>query len=313
MAHYRYACLLPAGAQDAENHNQSLLGADTLGIEVTEETLAARCGLGNIDPQHDGSGSTLAAIEAALDWPFPARNAILATIRPDLDSIGAMAVMTMRSKGQDINQATRIRIAAIAKIDRFDRGPWPGPRSWPVSPGDLAEDIGGGDTAVLAAAVRDMSKSMEDRVSVMRSWLEVGTVPAELLDAARNRANMLWDALKNGELQVNNVTAPGEVVEIKSTAQGALRLGYRLAPVVMAINPQFEFPADGSRGKKYTIAQFDPGWINLTNVVEHLSRREQGWGGSATIVGSPQGHPSRLEPDQVMSAIMSQLAQGKSS
>ena len=307
MAHYRYACLLPAGAQGAEQYNKKFLGANTLGIEVTEAALAARCGLGNMDPQHNGSGNSLAAIESALDWPLPARNSILATIRPDLDSIGAMAVLTIRAKGQNMDPEMRRRITMIAELDRFDYGSWPGPRPWPVCPADLAEDIGGGDTAVLCSAVQDKSKSMKERVTIMRSWLAYGAVPTELSDAASKRAQNLWGALKNGEIEINNSAAPGKVVEITSAVQGALRLGYRLAPIVVAINPQFDFPADGSCGRKYTIAQFEPGHVDLSKVVEILSQREHGWGGSATIIGSPQGHPSRLEPDQVMSAIKSNL------
>ncbi len=54
MPLYRYALLLPAGAQGAEANNAPLLGSNTLGIEVTEAALGTCCGLGNIDPQLNG-------------------------------------------------------------------------------------------------------------------------------------------------------------------------------------------------------------------------------------------------------------------
>ena len=47
---YTYGLLDPRAGVAGEN--LPLLGAATLGIEVTVPELARRCGLGNIDPQH---------------------------------------------------------------------------------------------------------------------------------------------------------------------------------------------------------------------------------------------------------------------
>lgn len=59
-------------------------------------TLAERC-MANLDPQHLGGDVATAAIQAALAmWrELPPDGATLATIRPDLDSIGAMAVLEL--------------------------------------------------------------------------------------------------------------------------------------------------------------------------------------------------------------------------
>src|SRR5688500_2775611 len=97
---YTYGLLRNDLSSEADSHNDALLGAHTLGIEVTTQALAERCGLGNIDPQHRHDGSS-SAIEDSLTWTLPASGSKLVTLRSDKDSIGAMAVLTLRAKGED--------------------------------------------------------------------------------------------------------------------------------------------------------------------------------------------------------------------
>ncbi len=89
----------------ADEHNEEWLGPNTLGIEVTRDAFAKRCGLGNIDPQHsdgptDYSRQDSSAIEAALTWELPPDGAKLVTLRYDKDAIGAMAVLMLRADGR---------------------------------------------------------------------------------------------------------------------------------------------------------------------------------------------------------------------
>ncbi len=310
MALYRYALLLPAQSEGAEAHNTPLLGPATLGIEVTEAALAARCGLGNIDPQHDGSASPFAAIEAAADWPnLPPPGAALVTIRADLDALGAMAVLTYRAEGRMLTPPMKARIRAAAKADTFDRGPWPGPRPWPQSPGDLVEDLGGGDAGVLSAATRDADAPVEARVRRALDWLASGLVPELYRRAPLERAGRLIRAIRGGEALAGMSEAPGRMAEIVTEADGALALGYRLAPVVLALNPRFRFP-DGDEGPKYTIAQYAPGYADLDAALAAILPLETGWGGSPTIKGSPQGKPSRLSRAEVARAVAQSLKEG---
>ena len=302
MAIYRYAVLFPAGAADAEAHNAPLLGPATHGIEVTETTLAARCGLGNIDPQHDGLGSALAAIEAAAAWPLPRPGATLVTIRPDLDAFGAMAVLTFRAEGRMLIPPMKARIRAAAKVDRFERGPWPGRRPWPASPDELLDDLGGDDAGILAAAMQDGRVAVRARVRLALDWLVSGLVPEAYRRASLERAGRLWRAVRDGELLADTTEAPGRLAEIVTTADGALAIGYRLAPVVVALNPRFAFP-DGTVGPKYTVAQYAPGHADLDAALALILRWEAGWGGTATIKGSPQGRPSRLDRATVARAV----------
>ncbi len=110
--------LLITNVLEAEANNESLLGPDTLGIEVTHNGFARQCELGNIDPQHgEHSRSLSSAIEEALVWPLPPDGSRLVTIRLDKDAIGAMAVLCIRLEGGE-DKIDRCMVSWIGAIDR---------------------------------------------------------------------------------------------------------------------------------------------------------------------------------------------------
>jgi hypothetical protein len=303
-APYRFGRLDPRGGAEAEAANADLLGEGTLGIEVTIPALAARCGLGNIDPQHApeaaGRVQDRAAIEAVRGWPVPPRDSTLATIRPDLDSLGAMAVLWMRAAGQPIDAAAVRRIAEIARVDRHDRGPWPGPR--PVT-AVLNEDA---SLAAIALAVADHRLDLAERVELVRQWIAAGAEPASYrrrFEAARRE---LAEALAQGSVRLRAVCGGSIAVVVTERPEG-LQLGYCLSPVVVALNPNFRLQG-GPAHRKFTVAHYRAGYADLAAARHALATREPGWGGSPTIIGSPQGVASTLPLCMVLRIVREALA-----
>ena len=131
--------------------------ANALGIEVTDPSLAGMCGRGNIDPQHGPSSTPAspAAIEVCFDCSLPPKGTRLLTIRPDLDSVGGMAVLLLRAQGIKPDAKMRARIARIAEADRFSRGPWPGPRELPGTVEEIFEDGNGLDLTAMTLCISD--------------------------------------------------------------------------------------------------------------------------------------------------------------
>jgi hypothetical protein len=304
---YRYALLKPLRAQGADAHNALLLGAATLGVEVTEPELAHRCGLGNIDPQHgrgdaDPGRDGLTAIQAALAHSLPPDGSLLVTIRPDLDAFGAMALLTLRLEGAALSHDLLRRVADIAAQDRFDNGPWPGARALPTSLGEYVEAVGGSsELAPLHAAMADHKLQPAERVAIARSFLDRGDVPAPYRAQVEERASTLMQAVDRGAVRLT-VELEGRIAFVEGSHDAALRLGYRLAPVVVALNPEHRLPG-GPPHRKSTIAQYSRGFADLLKVAEDLSAIEPGWGGSASIVGSPQGAGSALSSEQVIGTV----------
>jgi hypothetical protein len=292
---------------DERAHNDRVLGPRTLGIEVTVPALAARCGLGNIDPQHGGGDDRRAAIDVCAQWPLPPDGSWLVTVRPDLDAFGGMAVFALRRAGVPLDDPMRTRIAAVAHLDRFARGPWPGPLPLPRTTAECADLFGGGgELAAVAAAVADHRRSVAERVAVTAHWLRVGEEPVAYRTALETRARTLAEALASGALRIT-ATAGGRIAVVEGAADGAVHLGYRLAPVVVALNPAFRFRG-GPPHRKFTVCQYQTGYVDLRACRDRLAMLEPGWGGSETIIGSPQGTGSKVSLAEVVTAVAAALA-----
>ena len=294
MARYVYGVLRPTRFPEAEAHNALWLGARTLGVEVTEVDLARRCGLGNIDPQHSGGDVWHAAIEIAIDWQPPPAGAKLVTLRKDADAVGAMAVLTARAAGETFAPDARARIELVAAADRFDHGRWPGPRAMPRSAAEV-DEVGVGEQGLGAMIGGLIGADVNHGVAAMRCWLAYGEAPADWLEAARRAATVLFDRLRRGEVRARLFDAL-DIALVEGAAPGALRLGYRLAPIVIAIGE-----VEGRR--KASIAQYDRAWVDLPRVAARLNEMEPGWGGSETIIGSPQGLSSRTPVEACIAAV----------
>lgn len=298
---FAYDMLDPRSVEEARAHNDLVLARPfVLGIEVTVPALANRCSLGNVDPQHAGDRVDQAAIEAALSWPVPAAGSTLVTIRPDLDAVGAMAVFQLRAQHAPLAGAVLDRVGQVATSDRFDHGEWPGCR--PLLDDEPSEPS---MVAPIAALVSDHSQPLATRVSAMAKWLLTGDVPEEYYRRVAADTDALRTAFAEGTLRVTE-HADGRFVLVEGTYPRAIALGYRRAPVVIAVNTAFRF-RDGLPHRKITVAQFATGYADLRCAAARLNEREAGWGGSPTIIGSPQGEGSRVATADVLRIVADSL------
>ena len=286
---YRHILLDPTG------QNGLVPGTDTLGIEVTVPALAERCGLGNIDPQHRPDGGDRAAIESALDWPLPPIGSTLATIRPDADAYGTMAVLGLRAAGCMPGECALRRIAAIARNDRFDCGAWPGPRRMPPKRRELAAEQVRAGCAGLIGAIAAQRRNAEAGVAVARHWILSGRPGAR--GPAQRNATRLLAALATGGVHVTAAIG-GRVAVVIGQVPGALSLGYRVAPVVVGLDP-----GDAMRLRRIVLAQWREGHADLRRALDLLNDEEPGWGGSPTLIGSPQGAACGTPLEAVLAII----------
>jgi hypothetical protein len=222
-----------------------------------------------------------------------------------------MALLDLRARDARINEAALGRIGAIAARDRFARGPWPGPRPLlPATPVDA--DRSGACPAIQAAsaAAADHAMPLTRRVRAIAAWLAEGSLPEQLRACSeRNLAHAreIASALADGRLRVDGA-AGGRIACVRSRGiTGGLELGYRLAPVIVACDDAFRFQG-GPPHRKFTVCQFAPGHADLRRAAGLLRRLEGGWGGSPSIIGSPQGVGSRLPIEDVVAAVAACLA-----
>lgn len=297
---------------DVKSRNEEVLGDRTLGIEVTVPEFAARCGLGNIDPQHTGGDTTRAAIEECLKVALPPEDAILVTVRSDLDSIGGMAILTIRAKGLELGSEALNRVRLIAEADKFAHGEWSGPRPLPAKEEWDIDDYASASAddlhsklAAIGGAITDYKLPIGERVALVERWILTGEEPAEYRRKYNEERKQIADAIAAGKIQISAV-ADGKIAVVVSENRAGTSLGYCVAPIVVLLNPVLRFEG-GEPHRKFTICQFKEGYVDLRAVVAEFNEREPGWGGSPTIIGSPQGSGSELEMTEVLSVVTRHL------
>ena len=124
------------------------------------------CTLGNIDPQHSEGDINRAAIDDAVNFPLPQEKVLMVTVRPDLDSIGAMAVLSLRQKGFDNRRMDFLdRVKEVSKSDTFNMGDWQ-PSVLP-SRDNLDGDAIKKELSGLSAMVMDFKLPISERVKLM--------------------------------------------------------------------------------------------------------------------------------------------------
>lgn len=269
-----------------------------LGIEVTDPRLL-KPGVLNLD--HHGEGMTAedpAACEQALDVAIPPDGAVFATVRPDADSVTAMAVLRIRAseKAFDIDL-----VRAVGLMDRY------GPRMI-----DHNESVKRyrNKTIAIARVAADHTLLLEERVQFVEQCLDGTVDPVRIKGLVDARDREYTEARK--ELTVTEVV-PEKLVFVEGTHRFATSVGYEHASTVIAYNPEMpilERQDDGSMQPtgetygKYTVCRYDNNVsTDLEAALQELQGREEGWGGRGDIFGSPQNQETKLTKDDIVKIV----------
>lgn len=279
------------------------------GIECTLPALTPYIDI-NIDGQHISGASNVAACELALDCDLPPFHTTLAIVRPDADAMMAAAILGLRYMAQSLdspfhnpneNVEMLDRIRLVAKQDTFDNGDWPGRDGFKES------DLEGSDTKALGIIASDFKMPIEERIELFKNYILEGSCKG--LQEAKDQASATFEKL----LKESIVSFPDDypdygIVIVESAQIGATGIGYRHNPVVIVKNSQFRF-AGGEPHLKYTICAWKPKYLNFQSLNVALNELETAgtWGGSASIVGSPQGVSSSLSINQIVSLVKSNM------
>lgn len=270
-----------------------------LGIEITDTELQSLFHM-SIDPQHDPvSKSDITSIEYMFNYQEDVFNIVqtfdkilLATIKPDMDSIGTMAMLSMMLENNfHVHGDMILRLKAIAKSDRHGRSNWKNRRE------DYFHfenyNIHGLPSG-LAYMTSDHKTDTEQKVKNMISYLKTG-----LFDSLQKYNDAVLKNLKKSNKATEmDIIIPKKLVFVISNYRGAVAYGYKFASTVIAKNNNFVFGMGKTKtlGKKITIAQYENNkYIDLEGLKNALNELEKGWGGSSVIIGSPQDHPSKLD------------------
>lgn len=269
-----------------------------LGIEVTIP------GMKNDVDHHGETANNPAVCEQVLEnWKNLLSSLTwdeftLATVRPDPDSVTAMAVLKSQLEDREINKDF---VRAIAILDVK----WPqGLKSEYKNNLDMQKL-----TNALAYISFDFKIPLAQRVELTQQILD-GSIDMELVEKFREtRQKELWEA-KNAANIVEII--PGKLVFVESDYKMVMTLWYEHANTVVAVNPSmsvmenkdWKFVPTGKKYKKYTIAKnTEQTPTDIDAILKELSELEKWRGGRWTIIWSPQNTSSQLSSDQVIEVV----------
>jgi len=300
---------------EADRHNDQWLGPDTLGIEVTTDALAARCGLGNIDPQHQTGGKS-SAVEDALTFPLPKVGSRLVTIRSDKDSVGAMAVLILRVQGK----GDRIDKMLVSWIGALDRHGYENAVRINHDLASLFQSSNESDALNVICLNRDLWPNLRDRVLQVGRILcgEMSVSELRQIKAMRQRGVKNFIADRYGDVAFLMVS--GALYDARDWAN-------RRFPVAVIYDDCHKsHESHGGTMRKWSVVRQPPyfdrlGFEVAINVAEahargmtpdELNKVGLAWGGTTNIVSSPQGvgRESVLSSQTILTIVKAHLESG---
>lgn len=306
---YKYGILRTDDSEEAQRHNGTLLGLNTLGIEVTRTDLAARCGLGNIDPQHGSNPQPdCSAILASLTYPLPPAGTTFVTIRPDADAFGAMAVLTARSEGKQ-NFLLHELVEAVHLIDCVGAA-----TALAKNPRITEYKL---ECDAIQQLVRTNSSRVEERVLAVTQIL-TGVMPRhQIEEIASLRQRDDYSGFKQ------TIIVPDKVMLIMTKGRYGAARSYGIKRFPVTIICDFEYIMPGADGytphKRWCIARQESAKvIDMNHLKIGINRAEAQvrglsvlglekhgltWGGPRDLASSPQGKVSELSDDEIVTIV----------
>jgi hypothetical protein len=273
-------------------------GYKVIGFEVTVPQQAELLDQ-NFDPQHSGGDLTKSCIkqvEEVSGSVLSGEDYIFCTNRADLDSVGSMAIYSQHEyQIEDFQEIYAPRVNLIHEADIFAKGEW-SPRPL-FTQGYEQNELG-----AIARAVADFKVPLAKRVQWMKHWLHCGAEPEGYRAQYEKERSQIESAFASGE---TTVKSDGALAIVVSRLRAATLIGYSKAPVVIAYNP--EMPSKNGPYKKFTICQYNVGYCDLEAVLNELNGLEGGWGGSPTIIGSPQEEDTQISIEIVEKTVRKHL------
>ncbi|HPC30987.1 MAG TPA: hypothetical protein PK119_00780 [Candidatus Paceibacterota bacterium] len=262
-----------------------------IGIEITTPGFEGI----NLDHHKDNdTPETPSAIEQALEFDLSkVSEGKMATVRQDLDSLGAMAVLMLRKENKNFDENLA---KAIGILDRL------GPKVFKEQGQELLKiedkDWTEANQKLRAAyyKVFEERKPIEENLLFVKKLLTNEVEDKEIEELYLKDKESLEEARKNSKIEL---FADNTIAFIEGTHKRAMEIGYENADIIVAYNPKFDW-GNGIITPKFTIARRDNNVdFDIKKLLERLKKIDPKWGGQQNIIGSPIGKDPLLTPEQI--------------
>ena len=232
----------------------------------------------------------------------------MATVRPDADSLGAIAVLILKeenvkNKDKEVgkNLINEKLVKAIGLLDRMGPAVFKDKGKEILKLNDDEEFQKINKLCRVAHYVIGVKQlPLEEKVLFMKNLLKGEISSEEIEKIYEEDRNDLEKAKAESKIEIIN---DGKAVFVESSAKRSMEIGYEYAPIVIAYNPNFKWP-DGHITPKYSIARYDKYVkLDLKGLLEELRKRNPKWGGLENIIGSPQGEDPKIIPEEMKELV----------
>ena len=208
-----------------------------------------------------------------------------------LGALGAMAVLSMRLAGVEIDDRISRRASALVA----DEPEWKHGMDIDVIT----------DPKALATVLLQEQANLADCVVEIQAWLATGQFPwmAEAVELVRR------DRVKQiGLARVLRLEADGRIATIEAKAPQRLMLPVAFWRAPVAVVVEYHISRIGRRRRLAAIGQIQPGHLRMDALLGVLNEREPGWTSSETVIHSPEN--TQLELRRISGIVKHYLTAG---
>lgn len=242
----------------------------------------------NIEREKTGS-----VIEKAFEMVPPPTNVILAVLDQNVDTLGALAVLDLKSKGHMFTETEIARIMKIAKESVYLAGRiWPGPRELP-SMKNIWAGVGDIDIYLLSYYIDKGDGDIYDKVEVMKNYIKDNIIDGIIRTTAKSYRYKLVNNLQEGKIKFKKY---GDIYLIKSEEEGALEIGHYLSPIIVLKTTE-----------NIIVSRYAPEYLDFNALYNDINLIENGWKIRNNILHSPVGKKSKIKAEAVVRLIQNNV------
>lgn len=248
------------------------------------------------------------SIKKAMDCELPPEDSLLGIVRANIDTVGAMAVLSLRQEGN----GDKISPYWIQEIDRKVKekiSPW--------KPKSYLDETEYNPVDSISMAVKDYTIPIQKRVFMMKDFLCYMKCPKGFREKAIKEKMEIRKAYESGEIFVRSDDSFGfPIALVRSYHSKAVSIGYCFAPVLVIENPGEYSEWSQDKNRKVTVCQWEE-YFDFEALTKYLNDRQlqhnhgndyerakkidhekiwpgTTWGGNKVIVCSPRERGTSL-------------------
>lgn len=238
----------------------------------------------DINLEREKTGSV---IEKAFEVVPPPIGTILAVLEQNIDTVGSIAVIDLKSKGHMFTETEIARIKKIADESPYLPGRiWPGPRPLPNLK-DIWSGVTNRELYHLSYYIEKSDSDIYEKINVMKKYIKDGLISGIIKTSSESYRYKIVNDLENNKIKFKKYK---DIYLIKSNSEGALEIGHYLSPIIVLKTKD-----------SIIVSRYAPEYLDLDILENDINMLEGGWKKVNNLLFSPP--QTKIKPEAVVRII----------